>query len=320
MIDGCGREIDHLRLSLTDHCNLACRYCVPKDAKPSGQMIDPEFALEVVRWLVFEHGIRHLRLTGGEPLLYPTLIPLIEELSRLEALDEITLTTNAQALAHRAEALRAAGLSRVNISLDTLKPDRFADVTRGGVIAHTLAGIEAAVAVGLTPVKVNVVAQRGLNDDEIADMAEWGLARGCTVRFLEVMPLGPMGHVAEQHLVPASEILERLGERFELSPMSQPLGQPAVDYAARGAGVRGVIGVIASTTRPFCSRCRRLRVTSYGSLVACVHDPKRFELSKSWNGHTLDLETAEAVLHASVGGKPEVGPRGQSLTMQTLGG
>ncbi|MHC4063471.1 MAG: GTP 3',8-cyclase MoaA [Planctomycetota bacterium] len=320
MIDGCGREIDHLRLSLTDHCNLACRYCVPRGARPSGQMIEADFAFEVVRWLSQRHGIRHLRLTGGEPLLHPELIRLIERLSGLSALHEITLTTNGQALGQLAQALAAAGLARVNASLDTLNPDRFAAVTRGGNIAHTLAGIEAAVEAGLTPVKINVVAQRGLNDDELVDLAEWGLSRGCVVRFLEVMPIGPLAHVADRHLVPASEILERLAERFELRPIPHSLGQPAVDYAARSRALHGVIGLIAPTTRPFCSRCRRLRVTSHGSLVACVHDAQRFDLTEFWNGRALEVDCADAALRAAVHGKPEVGPGAQSLTMLSLGG
>lgn len=320
MIDGCGREMDHLRLSLTDHCNLACRYCVPTDAPPSGKMIDPDFAFEVVRWLSQRHGIRHVRLTGGEPLVFPDLIPLVERLAKLQTLQEISLTTNGQALAQKAKALREAGLARVNISLDVLDPDRFTYITRGGDINHTLAGVQAAVDAGLTPVKINVVAQRGLNDDRLPDIAEWGLTRGCVVRFLEVMPVGPLAHVAKQHLVPAAEILERLAERFELRAIPQTIGQPATDYAATGNGVRGVIGLIGATTRPFCDRCRRLRVTSRGKLVACLHDDRRFDLTRWWDGHVLDIARADAVVCTAAASKPEQGPRHQSLTMLSLGG
>lgn len=320
MIDGCGREIDHLRLSLTDHCNLACRYCIPEGAQPDGQMMDVEFAFDLVRWLSQSHGVRFVRLTGGEPLLYPRLIELIERISALGTLDQITLTTNAQALAQQACDLESAGLSRINISLDTLRPDRFRTVTRGGHLAHTLAGVEAAVNAGLTPVKINVVAQRGFNEDELADMAEWGLSRGCVVRFLEVMPIGPLAHVTDQHLVPASEILEQLGQRFALKPIPQSIGQPAVDYMAEGATARGIIGIIAPTTRPFCSRCRRLRITSHGALVACLHDAQRYDITPCWNGKTLDLKRADAVLQQAVQTKPEVGPQQQPLTMLSLGG
>lgn len=216
MIDGCGREIDHLRLSLTDRCNLACRYCVPEKAAVGSHMIDVEFASQIVRWLSDRHGIRCVRLTGGEPLLYPRLIPLIERLSAFGTLDELTLTTNGQALASQAHALRAAGLTRLNISLDTLEAGRFAEMTRGGDIVHTLAGIEAAIAVGLTPVKINVVVQRGLNDHELPEIARWGLSLGCVVRFLEVMPIGPLAYVTDDHLVPAVEVLDRLSHDLEL--------------------------------------------------------------------------------------------------------
>ncbi len=320
MIDGCGRTIDHLRLSLTDHCNLACRYCVGKDAPPPSQMIDAEFALQVVRWLSRNHGIRHLRLTGGEPLLFPDLVPLIERFGTLESLHEISLTTNAQALAQHALALRSAGLSRVNVSLDTLDPERFAYITRGGRIDRTLAGIEAAVEAGLTPVKINVVTQRGLDDDELPDIAHWGLSRGCVVRFLEVMPIGPLAHVADQHLVPAAEMLERLGEHFELSPIATRPGQPATDYAATAAGFRGVIGIIAPTTKPFCDRCRRIRVTSRGELVPCVHDRSSTPLASAWDGHGLNVALADRFLADAIAAKPEIGPRNQLSTMTVLGG
>ncbi len=320
MIDGCGRVIDHLRLSLTDHCNLACRYCVPDRAAHGRQMIDSEFSLALVRWLSGRYGIRHLRLTGGEPLLYPDLVSLVGRLARDTSLHEITLTTNAQALAGKAQALAAAGLSRVNVSLDTLRQDRFAHVTRGGEIRRTLAGIEAAVDACLTPTKINVVAQRGFNDDEFSEIAEWGLSRGCIVRFLEVMPVGPSAHVVDEHLVSAARILEELGRRFELKPIPQSVGQPATDYAAEGCGVRGVIGIIAPTTRPFCSRCRRLRITSHGALVACLHDDRRFDVTRFWDGNVLDTDGAEAVLEHAIQSKPEVGPQTQSLAMLSLGG
>lgn len=320
MIDGQGREIDHLRLSLTDLCNLACRYCVAEGAAPDWQMIDRAFAFEVVRWLSQRHGIRYLRLTGGEPLLFPGLVPLVQRLTELDTLHEISLTTNGSALSHLAKPLHDAGLARINVSLDTLNAKRFAHITRGGNLEQTLRGIRAAVDAGLTPLKINVVAQRGFNDTELSELAYWGLSNGCTVRFLEVMSIGPLAHVVTEHLVPAAEILERLGERFEFRTMPQRLGQPSTDYAVSGDGVRGVIGVIAPTTRPFCDRCRRMRVTSKGVVVACLHDNKHFDLMPCWNGKHLDVDAADIILRRALDEKPAEGPRGQTLTMLNIGG
>lgn len=320
MIDGCGREIDHLRLSLTDHCNLACRYCVQAGARPRPLMIDPSFAFELVRWLSECHGIRHVRLTGGEPLLYPNLLILLRHLASLPDLREITLTTNGQALARLAAPLREVGLTRINVSLDTLNPRRFAELTRGGRVEHTLKGIEAAVSAGLTPLKLNMVVQRGLNDDDIIDTAKWGLELGCIVRFLEVMPIGPLAHVIDKHLTPAAEIIERLSVYFTLRPMRQPLGQPAVDYAVSAGALRGVIGVIASTTRPFCNRCRRIRVTARGAIVACVHDHRRSDLMDCWDGQRLDRAKSDQILRDAIFAKPASGTRSQTITMLSLGG
>jgi cyclic pyranopterin phosphate synthase len=320
MIDGCGRIIDHLRLSLTDRCNLACRYCAPEHGALPRDRLDAQLAYAIVHWLATRHGVRHVRLTGGEPLLHPHLIPLVERLSRLGDLHELTLTTNGQSLTQRAAALRAAGLDRVNVSLDTLDPQRFAQVTRGGNVQRTLAGIEAALAAGLTPVRINVVAQRGLNDHELADIAAWGLARGCTVRFLEVMPIGPLAHVMEQHLVGAAEILARLSARFQLRPISASTGQPAVDYAATGDDLRGVVGIIAPTTRPFCAQCRRLRVTARGQLVSCLHDDRRYDLTRWWDGRTLDSTGADTTLRTAVADKPAAGVAAQPACMRSLGG
>jgi cyclic pyranopterin phosphate synthase len=320
MIDGCGREIDHLRLSLTDHCNLACRYCVPGRDRHVYHMIDPNFALRLVEWLTRKHGIRHVRLTGGEPLLHAHIVQLVACLSKLRLLHELTLTTNGQALAAKAAALHAAGLDRINVSLDTLDPHRFEWITRGGQLAPTLGGIETAIHEGLTPLKINVVVQRGVNDGGICELAEWGLRRGCIVRFLEVMPIGPFQHVVDQHLVPAAEIVQRLAERFDLRSIPAPPGQPAVDFAVTGDGVRGVIGVIAPTTQPFCGRCRRLRVTSRGYVIPCVHDRNTANLNTAWDGVELDEPRADEILEAVIGRKAPVGPMNQAVSLIRIGG
>lgn len=345
MIDGCGRTIDHLRLSVTDHCNLACQYCSAAERQGACR-IDAAFAVALVRWLSSRHGVRHVRLTGGEPLLHPDLTGIVADLSTLDTLDEITLTTNGQALAGKARSLRQAGLTRVNVSLDTLDAHRFARLTRGGALVHTLRGIEAALDAGLTPVRLNAVVQRGFNDDELCDLTEWGLARGCTVRFLEMMPIGPRVDDLQRHLVPASEILARLSHRFTLEPIPAPPGQPATDYAARtkGSGVfstpgspwrpgsrsekammtpsprTGVIGVITSTTRPFCARCRRLRITAGGEILSCLFDTGGSSLAAAWNGRALDDEAADRILQAAVIAKPQMGRRVQKMPMIAIGG
>ncbi len=322
LIDGCGRRIDHLRLSLTDRCNLACRYCSAGDRQGTYR-IDSAFAVGLVRWLSSRHGVRHVRLTGGEPLLHPQLLEMIAALSTLGTLDEITLTTNGQALAGLADRLRNAGLTRVNISLDTLDADRFAQLTRGGSLVHTLRGIEAAIDAQLGPVRLNVVVQRGFNDDEVCRIAEWGLARQCTVRFLEAMPIGPMLEMLTKRFVPASEILEQLAQRFTIQPALAPLGQPASDYTVASVdttGPQGVIGVIASTTRPFCSRCRRLRITARGEILSCLFDTAGSSLSAAWHGHSLDEEAADRILQAAVIAKPQMGRRTQHTPMIAIGG
>ena len=320
LVDGRGRAIDHLRLSLTDHCNLACRYCTPRNTASDTKGIEPGFALALVRWLSERHGVCHVRLTGGEPLLYPDLIPFIEKLSGLPAIEEITLTTNAQALARKAHDLHQAGISRINISLDTLDPDRFARITGGGRVAHTLRGIESALDAGLWPVRINVVVQRGINEDELPDIAAWGLARGCVVRFLEVMPIGPFAHVADRHLVPASEILDRLSRRFRLRPIPHRPGQPATDYAAHAPELQGVVGIIASTTRPFCSSCRRIRITAQGRMLTCLFDRRGVCLKNLWDGQALDEAGADAILQAAVEAKPAQGQRCQPSPMAQIGG
>jgi cyclic pyranopterin phosphate synthase len=321
LLDGCGRRIDHLRLSLTDNCNLACAYCRDGNSLSPGGCLDLNFGVALVDWLSRQHGVRHVRLTGGEPLLHPQVVELVRRLKALGTLDEVTLTTNAQALARLAGPLRTAGLTRINISLDTLDPERFARLTGGGRITRSLQGIEAALAAQLTPVRINVVVQRGINDDELGQIAHWGLARGCTVRFLEIMRIGPARW--QDRLVPAAAVLERLARQFALQPIPAPPGQPATDYAATSLtdnGASGVIGVIASTTRPFCMSCRRLRITWRGEILSCLFDTDGSSLSPAWDGHTLAEGTADKILQAAVLAKPQMGRRVQSKAMISIGG
>lgn len=320
--DGCGRHIDHLRLSITDRCNLACRYCSTGEGGPSHRLIDIDFAVALVAWISAHHGVQFIRLTGGEPLLHPHLPELIARLDGLGTLREITLTTNAQLLARQALRLRDAGLMRVNISLDTLDPGRFRRLTRGGSLIHTLQGIDAAIDAGLSPIRLNVVVQRGVNDGELFDLASWGLNRACTVRFLEVMPIGPASGSLPDLLVPASEILLELQEHFTLTEVDAPPGQPSTDYLAisRSDGPAGRIGVIASTTRPFCDRCRRIRITSTGEILSCLFDAGGRSLTVAWDGRKLDIPTADSILEAAVLAKPLAGPTSQTRQMLTIGG
>lgn len=322
MIDGCGREIDHLRLSLTDRCSLACTYCAPETRSHPSQMINFDFAMAVVSWLVSKHGIRHLRLTGGEPLLYPRLLELIEALQALPALQEIAVTTNGQALAQQAHRLRSAGLHRINLSLDSLSPQRFATLTRGGSLDRTLDGIERAAAAGFSPVKINTVVQRGHNDDELVNLTCWAIERGHIIRFLEMMRIGPLRDRADKLLVPAAEILQRLQVHFDLAPVGAAPGQPAVDYQAvsRDGKLAGKIGIIASTSQPFCGRCRRIRVTADGAIMPCLHDPRAGSLSDGWDGQNLDIDAADRVLQQLIIGKSMFGPMTQALTMLSIGG
>jgi cyclic pyranopterin phosphate synthase len=323
LIDGCGRCIDHLRLSLTDRCNLACGYCHAGNTEGKSCCLDLNFGVAIVDWLSRQHGVRHVRLTGGEPLLHPGLLELVRRLKRIGTLREITLTTNAQALERQAGQLREAGLTRVNISLDTLDAKRFARLTCGGDVARTLRGVDAALEAHLLPVRINVVVQRGVNEEELAQIAQWGLARGCTVRFLEIMRIGPSRRAFHDRLVSAAEVLEQLSRHFALQPIPAPPGQPATDYAASSLSTGtalGVLGVIPSTSRPFCRSCRRLRVTNHGEILSCLFDTRGSSLLPAWDGRALDEATADRILQVAVLAKPELGNRVQCKSMSSIGG
>jgi cyclic pyranopterin phosphate synthase len=274
-----------VRLSVTARCQLRCVYCLPErgcacsPGQPATEL--PRAALvRLVSLLHRAHGVRRVRFTGGEPLLRRDLPELVAAIAAL-GIPELALTTNAQLLAPRAAVLRAAGLQRINISLDSLRPETFARVSRGGVLAHTLEGIHAAQSTGLGPVKLNMVVLRGVNDTEVADLLHFALRTGCHVRFLELMPIGVAAPDFAERFVCAEEIRHRLDEAdFAWTPMPWALGETSRDWRVRdGDGRETICGFIAPTTEPFCEGCRRLRLTAEGRLHGCLARSSEHDLT-----------------------------------------
>ncbi|HJD80590.1 GTP 3',8-cyclase MoaA [Kitasatospora aureofaciens] len=301
LVDRFGRVHTDLRVSLTDRCNLRCTYCMPAeglDWLPRAEVLGDDEVVRLVRIAVQRLGVRSVRLTGGEPLLRRGLPGLVARLAALGV--ELSLTTNGIGLARTAVELREAGLGRVNVSLDTLRADRFAALTRRDRIGDVFAGLAAAKEAGLDPVKVNAVPVRGVNDDEIAELASFAVEHGYRMRFIESMPLDAQGSWDRAAMVTADEVLARLGERFELVPVGRSGNAPAEEW--RIAGTDTVIGVIASVTRPFCGGCDRVRLTADGQLRNCLFATEESDLRALLRGGADDGRIEEA-WRASVAGK-----------------
>jgi cyclic pyranopterin phosphate synthase len=272
MHDSFGRRIEYLRISVTDKCNLRCVYCMPEAGLPwlkHDEILRYEEIAEIVR-VMAGLGLRRVRLTGGEPLVRRDLPALVSMLRAIDGIEDIALSTNAVLLAEQAEALRAAGVNRVNISLDSLQETRVDDVARRiGYYHRILEGIAAAERVGFEPLKINVVLMRGRNDDEVEDFARMTLRRPWHVRFIEVMPVGDNLQVSLDEFVSATEILQRLQRVANLEPVAGPRGNgPAVYF--QYAGAPGTIGVITPMSHNYCDRCNRMRLTADGHLRPCL--------------------------------------------------
>ncbi|MBV6700678.1 GTP 3',8-cyclase MoaA [Kitasatospora aureofaciens] len=299
--DRFGRVHTDLRVSLTDRCNLRCTYCMPAEGLnwlPKAEVLGDDEVVRLVRIAVERLGIASVRLTGGEPLLRRGLTDLVGRITALGP--EVSLTTNGIGLARTAVALREAGLHRVNVSLDTLRPERYAALTRRDRIADVFAGLAAAQAAGLAPVKVNAVPVRGVNDDEIVELAEFAAAHGYRMRYIESMPLDAQGAWDRSTMVTAAEILAVLGERFALVPVGRHGNAPAEEW--RIAGTDTVIGVIASVTRPFCGGCDRVRLTADGQLRNCLFATEESDLRALLRGEADD-DRIEAAWRATIARK-----------------
>ena len=301
LVDPFGRVIRDLRISVTDRCNFRCTYCMPAEGLewlPRSEVLTFEEIHRVSRIFVERFGVEGIRLTGGEPTVRAHLPMLISQLSGLGV--DLAMTTNGATLRNSAEELRSAGLRRINISLDTLRADRFEQMTRRNELANVLAGIDAAVAAGFSPVKINAVIERGVNDDEIVDLARFGRERGVEVRFIEFMPLDATGHWANDRVVGQDEIVERIAEVFPLEQMPARGAAPADRW--RYLDGAGTVGVIPSVTKPFCGDCDRVRLTAEGQFRTCLFATNEFDLREIMRSGGDDDALAERII-AAVGTK-----------------
>ncbi len=294
--DALERPMTDLRMSVTDRCNFRCTFCMPSDRAyrflPRPEILTFEEVTRLAR-LFLELGVEKVRLTGGEPLLRAEIEHLVESLASLEGLEDLALTTNAYLLPQKASGLRRAGLDRVTVSLHSLDAETFGRINGLGIeLERVLAGIDAAVAAGLGPVKLNIVMIQGVNDHEIVDLARFGRDHGCVVRFIEYMDVGTVNSWDPDSVVSAEQIVERVDRAFPLEPLARDRpGDVAHRYRYRDGG--GELGVITSVTRPFCGDCSRVRLSAEGRLYTCLfaaegHDLKTTLRSGAGDGELRD--------------------------------
>ncbi|HET7718342.1 MAG TPA: GTP 3',8-cyclase MoaA [Acidimicrobiales bacterium] len=301
LVDPHGRTVRDLRISITDRCNLRCRYCMPAEGLawlPRPDLLTYEEIERVARVCVERFGFTGIRITGGEPTVRAHLPVLVEKLARLGT--DLSLTTNGATLRLLAADLRAAGLRRINISLDSLRPETFFAVTRRHAMDQVIDGIDAAVDVGFSPVKVNCVLIRGVNDDEIVDFARFGRERGVTIRFIEFMPLDADEGWKPGTVVPGAEVVETIAAVYPMEPFESRGSAPAERF--RYLDGNGEIGVIASVTQSFCGSCDRVRLTAEGMFRNCLFAVTETDLRAVLRGGGSDDDLAAAIA-ADVGTK-----------------
>lgn len=300
LVDSFGRVHRDLRISVTDRCNFRCTYCMPEEGMtwlPKQEVLTFEELERVACVLTRRHGIRSIRLTGGEPTVRAHLPVLVAKLAALGV--DLALTTNGATLRTTAPALAAAGLQRVNVSLDSLRPERFLELTRRDQLSDVLDGIDAALEAGLSPVKLNAVVLRDVNDDEVVDLARFGRERGVVVRFIEWMPLDAGDAWTAAQVVTQAEIVERIADVWPLEPIRRG-SEPAERF--RYLDGAGEVGVIPSVTRPFCEECDRIRLTADGQLRSCLFSLEDHDLRGVLRGGGTDDDLSEAI-EACVGAK-----------------
>jgi cyclic pyranopterin phosphate synthase len=293
LVDGFGRVHRDLRISVTDRCNFRCQYCMPEEGmqwRDRADLLTFEEITRVARIMVERYGVSSIRLTGGEPLVRARLPLLVEQLASLGV--DLAMTTNGVSLPLLAEELRAAGLQRVNISLDSLRADRFTELTRRDDLPRVLDGVESALAAGFDPVKVNVVVMKGINDDEVLDFAEWGRRMGVVVRFIEFMPLDADERWDRSLVLSQQEIVATLEEAYDLEPIERS-SAPATRWRYRDGG--GEVGVVATVSESFCESCDRVRITADGQFRSCLFATEETDVRALLRDGSSDDVVAEAL-------------------------
>ena len=322
--DSFNRPINYLRISVTDRCNLRCVYCMPADGinpLPHGDILSYEEVSLIARSAA-ELGIKKVRITGGEPLVRANLSNLVRMLSEIKEINDLSLTTNGVLLSAQARELKAAGIKRVNISLDSLRPERFHKITRAGKLEDVLQGIRAAGAAGFNPVKINMVVMRGINDDELIDFARKTLEEGWHVRFIEFMPVGEKQQEAGERFIPISEIMGRIESLGALESYILDGNGPAKYFRLPQA--RGTIGFISPVSEHFCFKCNRLRLSAEGKLLPCLLSDAEMDLRGPLRrGASVDeikLLLGQAIAAKPQGHKLEVGTTRNNRNMCQIGG
>ena len=297
LTDPFGRSVEYIRLSVTDRCDLRCFYCLPGDYRDFSEPEEWLSFAEIERLIgaFVASGVRRVRITGGEPLVRKNIPLLAGNLARIPGLLDLSLSTNAVALGRQAEKLKSAGISRINVSLDTLQADRFKDITRGN-LDKVIDGLMAAKRAGFSPIKINMVIMKGINDDEVEDMIEFCIKHDFTLRFIETMPMGDTGRNAVSHYVSLQDVKNRLEERYELIPGVMPGGGPARYLQVAGSQLR--IGFITPISQHFCETCNRVRLAADGTLYLCLGQEHKFEFRPLMREGISDAELLDAVQHA----------------------
>lgn len=304
LIDQFGRTVNYIRLSITDRCDFRCTYCMGEDMQflPRNEVLDLEECARLVKVFV-SLGVSKVRITGGEPLVRKNALWLFEEIGQLEGLHELVVTTNGSQLEKHAHALKKAGVKRINISIDSLVPERFNSITRTGNLKQVLAGLDASIAAGFKSIKINTVIMRGINDGETSDLVQFAIDKKIDISFIEEMPLGVVNHARENTFVSNADTLKLLQSKYSLLPSTETSGGPARYW--RVADTLTKIGFISPHSHNFCESCNRVRITCKGELYLCLGQEEKIDLMPLMRAHPLDDQPLIEAIRNSMSIKPK---------------